>query len=69
MYWAFRISFSIRAPPTAQYHIISVTRIMKQGVGEPIYTEHVGAVLHWDIIGVVMFIVFMIFQPRQKEGN
>ena len=73
MYWAFRISSFIRTPLTPKYHTISmglkVTRIIKQGVGEPIYTEHVGALLHWDIIGVVMFTVFMFFWPRQKEGN
>ena len=32
---------------------LNVTGIIEQVVGEPIYTEHVGAVLHWDIIGVV----------------
>ena len=48
---------------------LKVTRIIKQGVGEPIYTEHVGALLHWDIIGVVMFIVFMIFWPRHATAK
>ena len=73
MYWAFRISSFIRTPLTPKYHTISmglkVTRMIKQGVGEPIYTEHSGALLHWDTIGVVMFIVFIIFWSRQKEGN
>ena len=71
MYWAFRISSFIRTPLTPKYHTISmglkVTRMIKQGVGEPIYTEHSGALLHWDT--TVMFIVFIIFWSRQKEGN
>ena len=36
-------------------------------VGEPIYTEHSGALLHWDTIGVVMFIIFIIFLVTAKE--
>ena len=46
---------------------LKVTRIIKQGVGEPIYTEHSGALLHWDTIGVVMFIIFIFFLVTAKE--